>query len=61
MLSHFLLEADGFELRTTATDMEVTARTTCHGITGNLPQLRCTFAGHYCRFAYFSLNGSRTG
>ncbi|MGH9685494.1 MAG: DNA polymerase III subunit beta [Candidatus Acidiferrales bacterium] len=29
VLSHFLLEAEGFELRITATDMEVTARTTC--------------------------------
>ncbi|MHB8525771.1 MAG: DNA polymerase III subunit beta [Candidatus Acidiferrales bacterium] len=29
ILSHFLLEAEGFELRLTATDLEVTARTTC--------------------------------
>ncbi|MGH9738374.1 MAG: DNA polymerase III subunit beta, partial [Candidatus Acidiferrales bacterium] len=29
ILSHFLLEAEGFELRITATDSEVTARTTC--------------------------------
>jgi DNA polymerase III subunit beta len=28
-LSHFLLEAEGFELRLTATDLEITARTTC--------------------------------
>lgn len=30
VLSHFLLEAEGFELRITATDTEITARTTCH-------------------------------
>src|SRR6185437_12784354 len=29
ILSHFLLEADGFELRIAATDLEITARTTC--------------------------------
>jgi DNA polymerase III subunit beta len=29
ILSHFLLEAEGFELRITATDLEITARTTC--------------------------------
>lgn len=29
MLSHFLLEAEGFELRITATDLEIAARTTC--------------------------------
>jgi DNA polymerase-3 subunit beta len=29
MLSHFLLEADGFALRIAATDLEITARTTC--------------------------------
>ena len=29
ILSHFLLEADGFELRITGTDTEITARTTC--------------------------------
>ena len=29
VLSHFLLEAEGFELRITATDLEVAARTTC--------------------------------
>jgi DNA polymerase-3 subunit beta len=29
ILSHFLLEADGFELRMAATDLEITARTTC--------------------------------
>lgn len=29
ILSHFLLEADGFELRITATDLEITARTNC--------------------------------
>ena len=29
ILSHFLLEAEGFELRLTATDLEITARTTC--------------------------------
>lgn len=28
-LSHFLLEAEGFELRLTATDLEIAARTTC--------------------------------
>jgi DNA polymerase III subunit beta len=29
ILSHFLLEADGFELRIIATDMEIAARTAC--------------------------------
>jgi DNA polymerase-3 subunit beta len=29
ILSHFLLEAEGFELRITATDLEIAARTTC--------------------------------
>ena len=29
ILSHFLLEAEGFELRVTATDLEIAARTTC--------------------------------
>ena len=29
VLSHFLLEADGFELKITATDLEIAARTTC--------------------------------
>ncbi len=29
VLSHFLLEADGFELRISATDLEIVARTTC--------------------------------
>jgi DNA polymerase III subunit beta len=29
VLSHFLLEADGFELRISATDMEIAARTIC--------------------------------
>ncbi|SRR5579883_1044739 len=29
ILSHFLLEAEGFELRLTATDLEITARTIC--------------------------------
>ena len=29
VLSHILLEAEGFELRITATDLEITARTTC--------------------------------
>ncbi len=29
VLSHFLLEADGFELRISATDLEIAARTTC--------------------------------
>lgn len=29
ILSHFLLEADGFELRITSTDTEITARTIC--------------------------------
>lgn len=29
ILSHFLLEAEGFELRITATDFEIAARTTC--------------------------------
>ena len=29
VLSHFLLEAEGFELRITATDLEIAARTTC--------------------------------
>src|SRR6185437_15220300 len=29
VLSHFLLEAEGFELRVTATDLEIIARTTC--------------------------------
>lgn len=29
ILSHLLFEADGFEVRITATDLEVTARTTC--------------------------------
>ncbi len=29
ILSHFLLEADGFELRITATDLEIGARTVC--------------------------------
>lgn len=29
ILSHFLLEADGFELRISATDLEIAARTTC--------------------------------
>jgi DNA polymerase III subunit beta len=29
ILSHFLLEAEGFDLRLTATDLEVMARTTC--------------------------------
>lgn len=29
ILSHFLLEADGFELRITATDLEITARAAC--------------------------------
>jgi DNA polymerase-3 subunit beta len=29
ILSHFLLEAEGFELRLTATDLEIAARTTC--------------------------------
>lgn len=29
ILSHFLLEADGFELRITATDTEITARASC--------------------------------
>jgi len=29
ILSHFLLEADGLELRISATDLEIAARTTC--------------------------------
>jgi DNA polymerase III subunit beta len=29
ILSHFLLEAEGFELKITATDLEIAARTTC--------------------------------
>ncbi len=29
VLSHFLLEADGFELKISATDLEIAARTTC--------------------------------
>ena len=29
ILSHFLLEADGFELKISATDLEIAARTTC--------------------------------
>jgi DNA polymerase III subunit beta len=29
ILSHFLIEAEGFELRITATDLEITARSTC--------------------------------
>jgi DNA polymerase III subunit beta len=29
ILSHFLLEAEGFELKITTTDLEITARTTC--------------------------------
>jgi DNA polymerase-3 subunit beta len=29
ILSHLLFEADGFEVRITATDLEITARTTC--------------------------------
>ena len=29
ILSHFLIEADGFELKITATDLEIAARTVC--------------------------------